>query len=199
MALDMPYITTFTVIIWTNVSFSFIHRTDFIITGSCDGHIKFWKKLEEMIEFVKHFRSHLGAIQDLAANSSGTFLCSVSSDKSLKVFDVINFGKVTSCKFYTTFEIQILQRNRICLQVSFFKNCSLLFELKYHRSLNCLWIVSVTVRIQELQKMPLTPYQYVLLTKFRSQNYKLVCDVHKLKFEVGKNSYLAVLYCINSQ
>lgn len=74
-------------------SFCFTHRTDFIITGSCDGHIKFWKKLEELIEFVKHFRSHLGAVQDLAANSSGTFLCSVSSDKSLKVFDVVNFGR----------------------------------------------------------------------------------------------------------
>lgn len=71
-----------------------VTKTDFIITGSCDGHIKFWKKLEELIEFVKHFRSHLGAIQDLAANSSGTFLCSISNDKSLKVFDVINFDMI---------------------------------------------------------------------------------------------------------
>ena len=37
-----------------------IFRTDFIITGSCDGHIKFWKKQEEGVEFVKHFRGHLG-------------------------------------------------------------------------------------------------------------------------------------------
>jgi WD40 repeat protein len=116
----------------------FTHRTDFIITGSCDGHIKFWKKLEELIEFVKHFRSHLGAIQDLAANSSGTFLCSISNDKSLKVFDVINFGKVTSCKLYTAVEIQILQRNLACLQVYFNKNCILLLELKHHRNLSCL-------------------------------------------------------------
>lgn len=35
-------------------------RTDFIITASHDGHVKFWKKIEEGIEFVKHFRSHLG-------------------------------------------------------------------------------------------------------------------------------------------
>ncbi len=36
-------------------------RTDFIITASCDGHVKFWKKKdEEGIEFVKHFRSHMG-------------------------------------------------------------------------------------------------------------------------------------------
>lgn len=34
-------------------------RTDFVITASIDGHVKFWKKQEEGIEFVKHFRSHL--------------------------------------------------------------------------------------------------------------------------------------------
>lgn len=37
-----------------------VSRTDFIITASQDGHVKFWKKKEdEGIEFVKHFRSHL--------------------------------------------------------------------------------------------------------------------------------------------
>ncbi|CAG7716905.1 unnamed protein product, partial [Allacma fusca] len=61
---------------------------------SADGHIKFWKKQEEGIEFVKHFRSHLGNIQAITINSTGTLLCSVSSDKSLKVFDVVNFGEL---------------------------------------------------------------------------------------------------------
>ena len=37
-------------------------RTDFIITASCDGHVKFWKKKEGEIEFVKHFRAHLGKV-----------------------------------------------------------------------------------------------------------------------------------------
>jgi len=36
--------------------------TDFVITGSIDGHIKFWKKQETGIEFVKHYRGHLGAV-----------------------------------------------------------------------------------------------------------------------------------------
>jgi len=41
----------------------FYCRSDFIVTASCDGHVKFWKKKEEEgIEFVKHFRSHLGNI-----------------------------------------------------------------------------------------------------------------------------------------
>lgn len=81
--------------------------TDFLITGSCDGHVKFWKKMEEGIEFVKHFRSHLGAITALTANYQGSLLVSVSNDKSLKVFDIINFGKfIISTK---TAELLILQ------------------------------------------------------------------------------------------
>ena len=36
--------------------------TDFLITGSVDGHLKFWKKKPEGVEFVKHFRAHKGAI-----------------------------------------------------------------------------------------------------------------------------------------
>lgn len=36
-------------------------KTDFVVTVSIDGHVKFWKKTDQGIEFVKHFRSHLGA------------------------------------------------------------------------------------------------------------------------------------------
>lgn len=36
-----------------------VTKTDFIVTASIDGHLKFWKKMEDGIEFVKHFRSHL--------------------------------------------------------------------------------------------------------------------------------------------
>lgn len=83
---------------------SFMHRdvvthilvtvTEFLITASCDGHIKFWKKQEEGIEFVKHFKVHLGAIQCIAASSDGQVMCSTALDKSLKVFDVINFDMI---------------------------------------------------------------------------------------------------------
>lgn len=78
------------------------YRTAFIVTCSIDGHIKFWKKQETGIEFVKHFRGHLGNIQDVAINSSGTLLCTISNDKSLKVFDVVNFGELfTPSKCYS--------------------------------------------------------------------------------------------------
>ncbi|XP_054162055.1 peptidylprolyl isomerase domain and WD repeat-containing protein 1-like [Oppia nitens] len=83
---------------------SFMHRdvvshvlattTDFIITASIDGHIKFWKKCSVGIEFVKHFRTHLQPITDICVNSTGTLLASVSTDRTLKVFDVINFDMI---------------------------------------------------------------------------------------------------------
>ena len=67
-------------------------RTEFIATGSCDGHVKFWKKTEDSIEFVKHFRAHLGTIVDMVDNYNGTLLCSAATDEAIKIFDIINFG-----------------------------------------------------------------------------------------------------------
>lgn len=104
-------------------------KTDFVVTASIDGHLKFWKKMEDGIEFVKHFRSHLcsyfflnlftiqvfilkghkmnhifvlkcetGSINALAVNVNGTYLCTASSDKSVKIFDVINFDMINMIK-----------------------------------------------------------------------------------------------------
>ncbi|KAH1002583.1 peptidylprolyl isomerase domain and WD repeat-containing protein 1 [Dendroctonus ponderosae] len=80
------------------ITHTVVTPTDFIITASCDGHIKFWKKSEQGIEFVKHFRSHLGPIVKIAANCAGTLLGSASLDKSLKIFDVINFDMINMMK-----------------------------------------------------------------------------------------------------
>lgn len=79
-----------------------VTKTDFLITGSCDGHLKFWKKSEEGIVFVKHFRAHLGNIQDIGVNFSGTLLCTISNDKSFKVFDVVNFDMINMNKLNFT-------------------------------------------------------------------------------------------------
>ncbi|XP_006871060.1 PREDICTED: peptidylprolyl isomerase domain and WD repeat-containing protein 1-like [Chrysochloris asiatica] len=76
-------------------------KTDFIITASHDGHVKFWKKIEEGIEFVKHFRSHLGVIESIAVSSEGALLCSVGDDKAMKVFDVVNFDMINMLKLGT--------------------------------------------------------------------------------------------------
>ncbi|CAH2268308.1 peptidylprolyl isomerase domain and WD repeat-containing protein 1 [Pararge aegeria] len=71
-----------------------VTKTDFVITASQDGHLKFWKKQEEGIEFVKHFRCHLAPISHVATNSTGTLLCTASTEKTVKVFDVVNFDMI---------------------------------------------------------------------------------------------------------
>ncbi|KAF6720042.1 Peptidylprolyl isomerase domain and WD repeat-containing protein 1 [Oryzias melastigma] len=74
-------------------------KTDFVITASQDGHVKFWKKKEdEGIEFVKHFRSHLGVIESIAVSAEGALLCSVGDDRAMKVFDVVNFDMINMLK-----------------------------------------------------------------------------------------------------
>ncbi|KAG5673041.1 hypothetical protein PVAND_003119 [Polypedilum vanderplanki] len=81
-----------------NISFVVCTKTDFIITASCDGHVKFWKKTEDGIEFVKHFRAHLHPITSLSANAMGTLLCTSSTDKTVKIFDVVNFDMINMIK-----------------------------------------------------------------------------------------------------
>ncbi|CAG8532205.1 1349_t:CDS:10 [Cetraspora pellucida] len=66
-----------------------------MITTSVDGHLKFWKKNERGIEFVKHFRSHLGNITGISVSADGLLLATVAIDKALKVYDVVNFGDST--------------------------------------------------------------------------------------------------------
>lgn len=37
-------------------------KTNFIVTASVDGHLKFWKKVFGGIEFVKHYKCHIGKL-----------------------------------------------------------------------------------------------------------------------------------------
>ncbi|THG01970.1 hypothetical protein TEA_002536 [Camellia sinensis var. sinensis] len=55
------------------------------------GHLKFWKKKALGIEFAKHFRSHLGPIEGLAVSVDGLLCCTISSDRSVKIYDVVNY------------------------------------------------------------------------------------------------------------
>ncbi|KAL5710704.1 peptidylprolyl isomerase [Ranunculus cassubicifolius] len=80
---------------------SFMHRdvvthvavsaAEFFITGSVDGHLKFWKKKTTGIEFAKHFRSHLGPIVGLAVSVDGLLCATISTDHSVKIYDVVNY------------------------------------------------------------------------------------------------------------
>lgn len=71
-----------------------ITTTDFLITASSDGHVKFWKKQAKGIEFVKHFRAHLGVIVCMAVSFNGEIMSTIASDKCMKVFDVTNFDMI---------------------------------------------------------------------------------------------------------
>uniref|UniRef100_A0A7S3DKH5 peptidylprolyl isomerase n=1 Tax=Palpitomonas bilix TaxID=652834 RepID=A0A7S3DKH5_9EUKA len=71
-----------------------VTATDFVVTASEDGVIKFWKKLPIGIEFVKVFKAHLKRISGLAASLDGTLLSSISQDRTLKFFDVSTFDMV---------------------------------------------------------------------------------------------------------
>ena len=82
--------------------------TDFFITGSEDGHLKFWKKRYEGIEFVKHFRSHVGPVVGLSVSADGLYCATIGHDNSAKIYDVVNFDMTlmlrlpfapTACEF----------------------------------------------------------------------------------------------------
>lgn len=70
--------------------------TDFVITTSVDGVVKFWKKQAIGIEFVKQYRSHIGPITSISVSTDGSMFVSASSDRTVKVYDVVNFGKCFS-------------------------------------------------------------------------------------------------------
>ncbi|OWZ21210.1 Peptidylprolyl isomerase domain and WD repeat-containing protein 1 [Phytophthora megakarya] len=84
---------------------SFMHRaavshvlvapeTQFVVTASVDGHVKFWKKMAKGIEFVKHYKAHLQEVRGLAVSADGLRLCSTSADRSIKFYDVLAFDMV---------------------------------------------------------------------------------------------------------
>jgi peptidylprolyl isomerase domain and WD repeat-containing protein 1 len=65
-------------------------KSDMIITCSIDGHIKFWKKVFHLIEFIKNFKAHNGLITCLSLSKNHDMLCTSGIDKTLKIFDVLN-------------------------------------------------------------------------------------------------------------
>ena len=67
--------------------------TDFLITSSVDGVVKFWKKSTEGVDFVKEFRAHQGDIKSVSVSMDGRSYATAGSDKSIKIFDVVNFGE----------------------------------------------------------------------------------------------------------
>eukprot|EP00871_Galdieria_phlegrea_P003199 jgi/Galph1/3880/GphlegSOOS_G2554.1 len=75
-----------------------VTKTEFLITASCDGQLKFWKKTPGGIEFVKQFQAHAGKLMDMSTSVDGLWLATVGKDGTLKIFDVINFDMVYMLK-----------------------------------------------------------------------------------------------------
>eukprot|EP00923_Selenidium_pygospionis_P028685 GHVN01051382.1.p1 GENE.GHVN01051382.1~~GHVN01051382.1.p1 ORF type:complete len:672 (+),score=109.10 GHVN01051382.1:768-2783(+) len=68
------------------------NTTEFIITGSVDGRVKFWKKGEPTgIEPRKEFLAHKGELLSMSLSPDGLLLGTVGKDKSFKLFDVVAF------------------------------------------------------------------------------------------------------------
>ncbi|CAI6051420.1 unnamed protein product [Clonostachys chloroleuca] len=65
--------------------------TEFLITSSVDGVVKFWKKDAEAIEFVKEFKAHDGEIKSVSVSQDGSSFATAGVDQTVKIFDVITF------------------------------------------------------------------------------------------------------------
>ena len=70
---------------------NFTPSTEFLITSSIDGVVKFWKKIAVGIEFVKEFRAHNGEIRSVSVSHDGRSFASAGQDGTIKIFDVVAF------------------------------------------------------------------------------------------------------------
>ena len=66
--------------------------TEFLITASVDGVIKFWKKVNEGVEFVKEYKVHEGEIRGVAVSQDGRSFATAGADATIKMFDVASYG-----------------------------------------------------------------------------------------------------------
>ncbi|KAJ9114892.1 hypothetical protein QFC20_001264 [Naganishia adeliensis] len=80
------------------INFVTMTKTNFLITTSLDGHVKLWKKQEESIEFVKHYRASLSPIVGVSTDSEGKVFATVSEKGEGRVFDVVNFDMINILK-----------------------------------------------------------------------------------------------------
>lgn len=45
------------------------------------------------VEFVKEFRAHVGEVRATSVSSDGRSFATIGADKSVKIFDVVTFGR----------------------------------------------------------------------------------------------------------
>ena len=74
-------------------------HTDFLLTSSVDGVVKFWKKTVADVESVKEFKAHQGEIKSVSVSQDGRSFATAGSDKTIKIFDVVNFDLLAILNF----------------------------------------------------------------------------------------------------
>ncbi|KAK1050129.1 Peptidyl-prolyl cis-trans isomerase cyp15 [Friedmanniomyces endolithicus] len=81
---------------------TFTQHTDFLITSSVDGYVKFWKKVAGGIEFVKEYKAHDGEIKGVTGSVDGRSYATVGVDNTIKIFDVVNFDLLAVLQLEST-------------------------------------------------------------------------------------------------
>ncbi|KAK0358995.1 Peptidyl-prolyl cis-trans isomerase cyp15, partial [Friedmanniomyces endolithicus] len=81
---------------------TFTPHTDFLITSSVDGYVKFWKKVAGGIEFVKEYKAHDGEIKGVTVSVDGRNYATVGVDNTIKIFDVVNFDLLAVLQLEST-------------------------------------------------------------------------------------------------
>lgn len=69
-------------------------HTDFLVTTSNDGVVKFWKKSNDGVEFVKEYKAHNGEITSISVSQDGRSLATAGVDSTLKIFDITSYGEL---------------------------------------------------------------------------------------------------------
>ncbi|KAJ1439100.1 hypothetical protein B484DRAFT_415909 [Ochromonadaceae sp. CCMP2298] len=95
-------------------------ETEFVITGSQDGHVKFWKKMSDGIEFVKHYQAHLAAIHAFVVSPDGKMLVTTSADQMVKFFEISGFdmSNMISLEYTPDAACWLLGLRNICDRVA---------------------------------------------------------------------------------
>ncbi|OLL22861.1 Peptidyl-prolyl cis-trans isomerase cyp15 [Neolecta irregularis DAH-3] len=77
-----------------NLSHIIATPTDFIITCSIDGRLKFWKKTATGIDFVKVFRVFMGPFRDVKVSYDGVFVVCIGEEGGVRIFDLIRIDMI---------------------------------------------------------------------------------------------------------
>ena len=78
---------------------TFTPFTDFLVTSSVEGTVKFWKKVTVGVEPVKEFKAHHGEITSVSVSHDGRSFSTAGADRTIKIYDVVAFG---GCLFPNT-------------------------------------------------------------------------------------------------